>query len=81
MYKKNIFLQSVSVQELINNGYKKFRSVNSKNIENLRVMNRLKVVQSMEDGNEKNIVRSLVSDNYFSSDELMVIMSIIFILN
>lgn len=78
---KNIFLQSVSVQELINNGYKKFRSVNSKSIENLRVMNRLKVVQSMEDGNEKNIVRSLVSDNYFSSDELMVIISIICIIN
>jgi len=76
--KKKIFLQSVSVQELINNGYKKFRSVNSKNIENLRVMNRLKVVQSMEDGNEKNIVRSLVQDNYFSSDELMVIINIIF---
>lgn len=69
-------MQSVSVQELINNGYKKFRSVNSKNIENLRVMNRLKVVQSMEDGNEKNIVRSLVPDNYFSSDELMVIINI-----
>lgn len=76
--KKIIFLQSVSVQELINNGYKKFRSVNSKNIENLRVMNRLKVVQSMEDGNEKNIVRSLVPDNYFSSDELMVIINILF---
>lgn len=76
--KKKIFLQSVSVQELINNGYKKFKSVNSKNIENLRVMNRLKVVQSMEDGNEKNIVRSLVPDNYFSSDELMVIINIIF---
>jgi len=73
-------LQSVSVQELINNGYKKFRTVNSKHIENLRVMNRLKVVQSMEDGNEKNIVRSLEPDKYFSSDELMVIISIIFIL-
>ncbi|KAF0749384.1 Uncharacterized protein FWK35_00021583 [Aphis craccivora] len=63
--------RSVSVQELINNGYTKFKSVNSKMIENLRVMNRLKVVQSLEDGNEKNIVRSLVSDNYFSPDELM----------
>jgi len=68
----------VSVQELINNGYTKFKSVNSKMIENLRVMNRLKVVQSLEDGNEKNIVRSLVSDNYFSPDELMVIINIIF---
>lgn len=77
-YKKKIFLQSVSVQDLIKNGYKKFKSVNSKNIENLRVMNRLKVVQSMEDGNEKNIVRSLVQDNYFSSDELMVIINILF---
>lgn len=76
--KKKIFLQSVSVQDLIKNGYKKFRFVNSKNIENLRVMNRLKVVQSMEDGNEKNIVRSLVQDNYFSSDELMVIINILF---
>jgi hypothetical protein len=46
--------------------------VTSTTIENLRVMHRLKVVQSLEDGNEKNIVRSLVSDNYFSSDELMV---------
>lgn len=63
--------RSVSVQELINNGYTKFKSVNSKMIENLRVMNRLKVVQSLEDGNEKNIVRSLVPDNYFSPDELM----------
>lgn len=41
-------------------------------IENLRVMHRLKVVQSLEDGNEKNIVRSLLPDNYFSSEELMV---------
>ncbi|XP_027846091.2 TBC1 domain family member 9 [Aphis gossypii] len=63
--------RSVSVQELINNGYTKFKSVNSKMIENLRVMNRLKVVQSLEDGNEKNIVRLLLQDNYFSSDELM----------
>jgi TBC1 domain family member 8/9 len=68
----------VSVQELIENGYQKFRSVNSKTIENLRVMNRLKVVQSLEDGNEKNIVRSLVPDNYFSPDELMVIINNIF---
>lgn len=68
----------MSVQELINNGYTKFKSVNSKMIENLRVMNRLKVVQSLEDGNEKNIVRSLVLDNYFSPDELMVILNIIF---
>lgn len=67
----------MSVQELINNGYTKFKSVNSKMIENLRVMNRLKVVQSLEDGNEKNIVRSLVPDNYFSPDELMVIINII----
>lgn len=69
---KSIISQSVSVQELINNGYKKFKSVTSTTIENLRVMHRLKVVQSLEDGNEKNIVRLLVSDNYFSSDELMV---------
>lgn len=69
---KHNISQSVSVQELINNGHKKFKSVTSTTIENLRVMHRLKVVQSLEDGNEKNIVRSLVSDNYFSSDELMV---------
>lgn len=69
----------MSVQELINNGYTKFKSVNSKMIENLRVMNRLKVVQSLEDGNEKNIVRLLLQDNYFSSDELMVIINIIFL--
>lgn len=61
------------MQELISNGYMKFGSVTSTTIEHLRVMHRLKVVQSLEDGNEKNIVRSLVSDNYFSSDELMVV--------
>lgn len=40
-------------------------------------MHRLKVVQSLEDGNEKNIVRSLASDNYFSPNELMVFYYII----
>ncbi|XP_050429149.1 TBC1 domain family member 9-like [Adelges cooleyi] len=63
--------RSVSVQELIKNGHKKFGSVTSTIIENLRIMHRLKVVQSLEDGNEKNIVRSLKPDGYFSSDELM----------
>ncbi|XP_050532969.1 TBC1 domain family member 9 isoform X2 [Daktulosphaira vitifoliae] len=63
--------RSVSVQELIQNGHKKFGSVTSSTIENLRVLHRLKVVQSLEDGNEKNVVRSLNSDGYFSSNELM----------
>ena len=71
-----IFVSSLNENLKLANSIKTY--LNSKNIENLRVMNRLKVVQSMEDGNEKNIVRSLVPDNYFSSDELMVIINIIF---
>lgn len=41
-------------------------------IERLRLKYRLRVVQQLEDGVGRNVVRSVVGDGYFSQDELQV---------
>uniref|UniRef100_A0A1B6C1U8 Rab-GAP TBC domain-containing protein n=1 Tax=Clastoptera arizonana TaxID=38151 RepID=A0A1B6C1U8_9HEMI len=62
--------KSVSIQSLLYDAYTKYGSLTSGTIESLRVKHRLKVVQSLEDGLSRNIVRSIVSDGYFSQEEL-----------
>lgn len=41
-------------------------------IERLRLKYRLRVVQQLEDGVGRNVVRSVIGDGYFSQDELQV---------
>lgn len=64
--------QSVSVQSLLYDAYTKYGSLTAGEIERLRVKHRLKVVQSLEDGLSRNILRSIVGDGYFKQEELMV---------
>lgn len=42
-------------------------------IERLRLKHRLRVVQSLEDGIEKNIIRSVIVDKYMTMEELQVL--------
>lgn len=42
-------------------------------IERLRLKHRLRVVQSLEDGIEKNVIRSVIVDKYMTMEELQVL--------
>ena len=51
--------------------YSKYGSITAGGIERLRVKHRLRVVQNLEDGLGRNIVRSIQADGFFSPDHLM----------
>ena len=48
---------SVLISNLITEAFKMFESVTSEEIESLRLKHRLKVVQTLEDSQMKNVVR------------------------
>ena len=60
------------MQTLIYESYAKYGSLTIGRIERLRIKHRLRVVQSLEDGIERNVIRSVVSDKYMTLDELQV---------
>lgn len=53
----------------------RYGSLTSSGIERLRLKHRLRVVQSLEEGIEKNIIRSVINDKYMTVEELQVIFS------
>lgn len=60
------------MQSLIYDAYSHYGFLTPGAIERLRLKYRLKVVQQLEDGVGRNVVRSVVGDGYFSQDELQV---------
>ncbi|XP_015603181.1 TBC1 domain family member 9 [Cephus cinctus] len=69
--------RSISVQTLIYEAYSRYGSLTIGGIERLRLKHRLRVVQSLEDGIEKNVVRSVVVDKYMTMDELQDLLSLV----
>ncbi|XP_054270034.1 TBC1 domain family member 9 isoform X2 [Macrosteles quadrilineatus] len=69
--------KSVSVQSLLYDAYTKYGSLTTGEIEQLRIKHRLRVVQSLEDGLSRNIMRSIVADGYFRQEELMELLQFI----
>ncbi|KAG1658615.1 TBC1 domain family member 9 [Nymphon striatum] len=63
--------ESVEIDELIAQSYRKFGFLTNSTIEKLRLKHRLKVVQGIEDATMKNVVRSVSAGSYFSIDELL----------
>jgi len=78
-YNCDIYLlsQSISVQTLIYEAYTKYGSLTIGWIERLRLKHRLRVVQSLEDGIEKNVIRSVIVDNYMKMEELQELLSLV----
>ncbi|GFG40993.1 hypothetical protein Cfor_12589, partial [Coptotermes formosanus] len=62
--------KSISVQSLVYDAYSRYGFLTPGVIERLRLKYRLRVVQQLEDGVGRNVVRSVVGDGYFSQDEL-----------
>ncbi|RZF42626.1 hypothetical protein LSTR_LSTR001421 [Laodelphax striatellus] len=69
--------KSITVQKLLYNAYKDFGMLTAGEIETLRTKHRLRVVQNLEDGMGKNVVRSIRNDGYFDTDQLLVLLGLI----
>lgn len=65
--------QSISVQTLIYESYAKYGTLTLGKIERLRIKHRLRVVQRLEDGVERNVIKSVLNDKYMHLDELQVV--------
>lgn len=69
--------RSISVQTLIYESYSRYGSLTIGRIERLRLKHRLKVVQNLEEGIEKNIIRSVVADKYLTAEELQILLGLV----
>ncbi|CAK9821928.1 TBC1 domain family member 9 [Anthophora retusa] len=67
----------ISVQTLIYEAYSRYGSLTIGGIERLRLKHRLRVVQSLEDGIEKNVIRSVIIDKYMTVEELQDLLSLV----
>lgn len=65
-------MQSISVQSLLYEAYTRYGTLSATTIERMRLRHRLRVVQSLEDSVGRNVVRSVMADNYFSQEEVQV---------
>lgn len=65
------------MQTLIYQAYSRYGSLTISGIERLRLKHRLRVVQSLEDGIEKNVIRSVIVDKYMTVEELQVSLMLI----
>ncbi|KAL0120131.1 hypothetical protein PUN28_008055 [Cardiocondyla obscurior] len=77
MAKIYLLPQSISVQTLIYEAYSRYGSLTIGGIERLRLKHRLRVVQSLEDGIEKNVIRSVIVDKYMKLEELQELLSLV----
>ena len=71
----NIFtsvFQTISIQQLLRDAYSKFGDLTASTMERMRFTHRVRVVQQLEEGEEKNVVRSILGDGDFTSQELHV---------
>ncbi|CAB0033563.1 unnamed protein product [Trichogramma brassicae] len=62
--------RSISIQTLIYESYSRYGSLKVDEIERLRLKHRLRVVQSLEEGIEKNVIRSIVNEKWMTAEEL-----------
>ncbi|XP_034948646.1 TBC1 domain family member 9 [Chelonus insularis] len=69
--------RSISVQTLIFESYSRYGSLTIGKIERLRLKHRLRVVQNLEEGIEKNVIRSVVTDKYMTTEELQDLLSLV----
>ncbi|XP_063983611.1 TBC1 domain family member 9B isoform X2 [Diachasmimorpha longicaudata] len=69
--------RSISVQTLIYEAYSRYGSLTIGRIERLRLKHRLRVVQHLEEGIEKNVIRSVIVDKYMTADELQELLSLV----
>lgn len=60
------------MQSLIHEAYTNYGFLTPGIIERLRLKHRLRVVQQLEAGAERSVVRSLQTDGFFTSEELQV---------
>lgn len=70
--------QSISIQTLIYESYTRYGSLTVGGIERLRLKHRLRVVQSLEEGLEKNVIRSVITEKLMTAEELQVSKKIYF---
>ncbi|KAL2731408.1 TBC1 domain family member 9-like isoform X2 [Vespula squamosa] len=69
--------RSISVQTLIHESYVRYGSLTIGGIERLRLKHRLRVVQSLEEGIEKNVIRSVIVDKYMTMEELQELLALV----
>ncbi|KAK3913686.1 TBC1 domain family member 9 [Frankliniella fusca] len=69
--------KSISIQQLLREAYSKFGDLTASTMEKLRFKHRVRVVHQLEEGEEKNVVRSVVGDNFFSTQELHDLLSFV----
>ncbi|KAF5278381.1 hypothetical protein FQA39_LY05870 [Lamprigera yunnana] len=69
--------RSISIQTLIYEAYSKYGFLTTAHIERLRLKHRLRVVQELEDNSERNVIRSVISDHFFSAQEVQDILSVV----
>ncbi|KAK5644832.1 hypothetical protein RI129_006132 [Pyrocoelia pectoralis] len=69
--------RSISIQTLIYESYTKYGFLTTVQIERLRLKHRLRVVQELEDNSERNIIRSVSGDNFFTTHEIQDILSVV----
>ncbi|XP_066998326.2 TBC1 domain family member 9 isoform X2 [Anabrus simplex] len=62
--------KSISVQTLLYDAYCHYETLTSTTIERLRFKYRLRVVQNLEDGVGRNVIRSVQGDGFFSVEQL-----------
>ncbi|XP_076251354.1 TBC1 domain family member 8/9 isoform X2 [Rhynchophorus ferrugineus] len=69
--------RTVSIQVLIYESYRKYGFLSTGQIERLRLKHRLRVVQDLEDTCEKNVLRCVIGDGYFSLQELQDLLGLV----
>eukprot|EP00092_Neocalanus_flemingeri_P003122 GFUD01003339.1.p1 GENE.GFUD01003339.1~~GFUD01003339.1.p1 ORF type:complete len:1139 (+),score=353.99 GFUD01003339.1:87-3503(+) len=68
---------TVIISNLITEAFTMFQSVTSEEIESLRLKHRLKVVQTLEDSQMKNVVRSVKTVTKFSDEEVRALFVVV----
>lgn len=60
------------MQTLVYESYRRYGGISSEAIEERRLKHRLRVISQLEKGLEKNAIRCMLHDGYYSAEELQV---------
>ncbi|CAG9760077.1 unnamed protein product [Ceutorhynchus assimilis] len=69
--------RTVSIQVLVYEAYRKYGFLTTGQIERLRLKHRLRVVQDLEDTCERNVLRCVLGDGYFTKSELQDLLGLV----